>query len=179
MENKLKGISMAAALALITVPMFGQAMPPKGSLSDRVRHELVMLPYYNIFDDLSYSVDNTGTVTLSGDVTQPIVKDEAGRVVKKVEGVATVVNNIKVLPLSPMDNRIRAATYRAIFGGSSPLYRYSMGAVPSIHIIVDNGHVTLKGVVANKFDRNVAYMRANGVAGVFSVTNDLLVQGKS
>jgi hyperosmotically inducible protein len=98
--------------------------------------------------------------------------------VKHLPGVTDVVNNIKVLPLSPFDNRIRAAEYRAIFGFSN-LYRYAMGANPSVHIIVDNGHVTLKGVVANEADRNLAYIRANSVPGVFSVTNDLLIEEKS
>jgi hyperosmotically inducible protein len=99
-------------------------------------------------------------------------------VVKRIPGVTNVVNNIKVLPLSPFDNRIRAATYRSVFGAAG-LYRYAMGTNPSIHIIVENGHVTLKGVVANEGDRNIAYIRANGVPGVFSVTNNLLVEEKS
>jgi len=178
MKTKLNGVSLVAALALFTVPMFGRSDAPKGDLSDQVRHELVMLPYYSIFDDLAYSVNN-GIVTLEGDVTRPILKDEAGNVVKKLPGVTAVVNNIKVLPLSPFDNQIRVATYRAIFGRSSTLYRYAMGADPSIHIIVNNGHVTLKGVVSNQGDKNLAYIRANGVPGVFSVTNDLLVLEKS
>jgi len=177
MKTKLKGVSLAAALALFTVPMFGRSDAPKRDLNDQVRHELVMLQYYSIFDDLAYSVNN-GTVTLYGDVTQPVLKDEAKNVVKKLPGVTQVVNNIKVLPLSPMDNQIRRATYRAVFGGSSMLYRYAMGANPSIHIIVDNGHVTLKGVVATQADKNLAYIRANGVPGVFSVTNNLLVAEK-
>jgi hyperosmotically inducible protein len=172
--------SIALAVAMVAVPMFGRTNPaPIGDLAGQVRHQLVMLPYYNVFDDLNYSVDNAaGVVTLSGAVTWPVVKEDAGRAVKHVPGVTQVINNIRVLPLSPMDNHIRAAEYRSIFGYSD-LYRYAMGALPSIHIIVDNGHVTLVGVVNNQADKQVAYLRANSVPGVFSVTNDLRVAGKS
>jgi hyperosmotically inducible protein len=177
MKEKFVKISLVAALAALSVPMFGRTVEVKGDLADTVRHELVMLPYYSVFDDLEFSVDN-GTVTLVGDVTRPVLKSDAGNAVKRIEGVTNVVNNIKVLPLSPFDNRIRAATYRSIFGYAG-LYRYAMGTNPSIRIIVDNGHVTLKGVVANQGDKNLAYIRANGVPGVFSVTNDLMVEGNS
>jgi BON domain-containing protein len=174
--KKLQMVSLALALAAFTVPVFAKYQAR--DLGDAVRHELVMLPYYNIFDSLEYRVDDGGVVTLSGAVTQPVLKSDAEHAVKKIPGVTQVVNNIKVLPLSPMDNRIRAAEYRAIFGFAS-LYRYAMGANPSIHIIVDNGHVTLIGVVANEGDKNLANIRANGVPGVFSVTNDLRVAEKS
>jgi hyperosmotically inducible protein len=177
MKSRFVKISLALALAALTVPMFGKTIDPKGDLPDAVRHQLVMLPYYSVFDDLQFSVDN-GVVTLAGDVTRPVLKSDAGNVVKNIAGVTSVVNNIKVLPLSPFDNRIRAATYRSVFGYAG-LYRYAMGANPSIHIIVDNGHVTLKGVVSNQGDKNIAYIRANGVPGVFSVTNDLVVAGNS
>src|SRR5262249_39089935 len=110
--------------------------------------------------------------------TRPVLKSDAERAVKRIPGVTNVVNNINVLPLSSLDNRIRVQTYRAIFGYAG-LYRYAMGANPSVHIIVNNGHVTLKGVVANQGDKNIANIRANGVPGVFSVTNDLLVEGNS
>ena len=170
-------LSLAVALTAFTVPMFGRTNLPKGDLRDAVRHELVMLPYYSVFDDLEFTVDN-GAVTLLGDVTRPSLKSDAANVVKRIPGVTNVVNNIKVLPLSPFDNRIRVATYRSVFGAAG-LYRYAMGTNPSIHIIVENGHVTLKGVVANEGDKNIAYIRANGVPGVFSVTNNLLVEEKS
>jgi len=141
-----------------------------------VRHELVMLPYYGVFDNLSYRVDGS-TVTLMGQVTRPTLKSDAGNVVKEIEGVTRVDNQIQVLPLSSMDDGIRIATYRAIF--SKPgLDRYSMQAVPPIHIIVDNGKVTLEGVVATEGDKNQAGLYANGVSGVFSVTNNLRVEGK-
>lgn len=178
MKGKFVKICLAVALAALTVPMFARTnVNPAGSLADSVRHELVMLPYYSVFDDFQFTVDN-GTVTLSGDVTRPILKSDAANVVKRIPGVNKVVNNIRVLPLSPFDNRIRFAEYRAIFGHAG-LYRYALGANPSVHIIVNNGHVTLKGVVANQGDKSLAYIRANGVPGVFSVTNDLLVEGNS
>jgi hyperosmotically inducible protein len=179
MKANFVKISLTLAMAALTVPMFARTINPKGDLADAVRHELVMLPYYSVFDDLQFTVDNdNGTVTLAGDVTRPILKSDAGNVVKRIAGVTNVVNNIKVLPPSSFDNRIRVATYRSVFGFAG-LYRYAMGTNPSIHIIVDNGHVTLKGVVANQGDKNLAYIRANGVPGVFSVTNDLMVEGNS
>src|SRR4051794_37688662 len=140
-----------------------------------VRHELVMLPYYGVFDNLSYRVDGS-TVTLLGQVTRPTLKSDAENVVKSVEGVDKVNNQIQVLPLSSMDDRIRIAEYRAIFGQPG-LDRYAMQAVPPIHIIVDNGKVTLEGVVDNQGDKDRAAIQANTVSGVFSVTNNLRVEG--
>lgn len=145
-------------------------------IAQEVRHELVMLPYYGIFDDLAFRVDG-GTVTLMGAVVNPVLKSDAENVVKRVEGVTQVVNQIKVLPPSPMDDRIRFAEYRAIYGDPTLSTRYCCRALPSIHIIVDNGHVTLEGVVANQADKNLINIRANGVSGVFSVTNNLQVEG--
>jgi len=168
-------MALTLALAVAAVPLFARA-PQQGDLGDQVRHELVMLPYYSIFDDLGYQVDGS-TVILTGDVVWPVLKSDAENVVKRIPGVTNVVNNIKVLPLSPFDNQTRRAVYRSIFGYAS-LYRYAMGANPSIHIIVDNGHVTLKGVVDNEGDKNLAFIRANGVPGVFSVTNELQVAEK-
>jgi hyperosmotically inducible protein len=147
---------------------------PQDRLVREVRHELVMLPYYGVFDDLSYRVDG-GTVTLFGAVTRPTLKSDAENVVKRLEGVDRVINNIEVLPLSPVDDRIRLATYRAVYGFPS-LNRYALSAVPPIHIIVNNGKVTLTGVVANEADKNAAGIQANSVPGVFSVTNNLRVE---
>lgn len=141
-----------------------------------VRHELVMLPYYGVFDNLAFRTDGT-TVTLLGQVTRPTLKSDAENVVKDIEGVEKVVNQIEVLPLSPMDDRIRLATYRAVYG-TPGLDRYGLNAVPPIHIIVSNGKVNLEGVVANEADKNLAGVKANGVSGVFSVTNNLRVEGK-
>src|SRR6476646_9586918 len=142
-----------------------------------VRHQLVMLPYYGVFDDLSFRVDPDGTVTLMGAVTRPTLKSDAENVVKHIEGVTKVVNQIEVLPLSPEDDRIRQAEYRAIFGDPALSTRYGFRALPSIHILVKNGQVTLEGVVANEADKNIANIRANGVPNVFSVTNHLQVEG--
>ena len=139
-----------------------------------VRHELVMLPYYDVFDNLSFKVDGSN-VTLMGQVTRPTVKTDAGRVVKSIEGVTAVDNQIEVLPLSPNDDRIRLAVYRAIYGQTA-LQRYGMRSVPPIHIIVKNGNVTLEGVVANEGDKNIAGIQANGVSGVFSMKNNLAVE---
>jgi hyperosmotically inducible protein len=143
-------------------------------IAEKVRHELVMLPYYGVFDDLAYKVDGN-TVTLLGQVTRPTLKSDAGNVVKRIEGVTNVVNDIEVLPLSPMDDRIRRQVYRAVYGGGNLATRYAFQAVPSIHIIVKNGQVTLTGVVINQGDKNIAGIEANGVPGVFSVTNNLRV----
>jgi len=140
-----------------------------------VRHKLVTLPYYGVFDDLAFRVD-AGTVTLLGAVTQPVLKSDAEKSVKRIEGVTQVVNNIEVLPLSPMDDQIRRAEYRAIYGDPSLSDRYAFRAVPSIHIIVKNGRVTLEGVVASQADKTIVNARANGVPGVFAVTNNLLVE---
>lgn len=143
-----------------------------------VRHQLVMLPYYGIFDDLGFRVEG-GTVTLMGSVVRPTLKSSAENVTKGVEGVTQVVNEIKVLPLSPMDDSIRMAEYRAIYGDAQLGTRYGYRALPSIHIIVENGHVTLEGVVANQFDKNLINVRANAVPNVFSVTNNLVVEQQS
>jgi len=142
-----------------------------------IRHELVMLPYYGIFDDLAFRMDG-GSVILLGAVVRPTLKDDAGRVAKKVSGVQQVVNNIEVLPVSPMDDQIRRAEYRVIYGDPSISIRYGYRALPSIHIIVKNGHVTLEGVVANQADKNLIGIKANGVPNVFSVTNNLLSESE-
>jgi hyperosmotically inducible protein len=143
-------------------------------LEREVRHELLMLPYYNVFDNLAFQV-NGGTVILTGEVTRPTLKDDAERVVKRIEGVERVDNEIRVLPLSTFDDRIRIATFRAIYG-TPALNRYAYQAIPPIHIIVENGNITLEGVVANEGDRNLAYMKASQVPGSFSVTNHLRVE---
>ena len=143
-------------------------------ISHEVRNELVTLPQLSIFDNLAFKVDGE-TVTLTGQVRNPILKDSAEKVVKDIEGVKGVNNKIEVLPPSPNDDRIRRDVARAIFNDDR-LFRYSMGAVPPIHIIVNRGHVTLEGVVANQADKDAAGLRANGVPGVFSVQNNLRVE---
>ena len=139
-----------------------QAVAPSQKGTDRI-------------DNLAYKVDPDGTVTLLGQVSRPTLKSDAENVVKRIEGVEKVVNNIEVLPTSMGDDRIRRATYQAIYGSTS-LSQYQLRAVPPIHIIVNNGHVTLEGVVARQMDKQVAGMQANQVQGVFSVTNNLQVE---
>jgi hyperosmotically inducible periplasmic protein len=151
--------------------------PDESRIAKEVRHQLVMLPYFGVFDDLGFNV-NGSTVTLVGEVTRPTLKSDAGNVTKRVEGVTNVINNIEVLPLSPIDDQIRRAAFRAIYGDPSLSTRYGFQALPSIHIIVKNGHIRLEGVVANEGDRNLAGIRANAVPGAFSVENDLRVEGK-
>jgi len=136
----------------------------------------LQLPYYGVFDDLAFRVDGD-TVTLLGAVVNPVLKSDAERAVKRIEGVGHVKNEIEVLPLSPNDDQIRMAEYKAIYGDPVLSTRYGYRALPSIHIIVKNGNVTLVGVVANEADRNLVNIRANGVPGVFSVTNNLQVEG--
>jgi hyperosmotically inducible protein len=144
-------------------------------LTKEVRHVLVMLPYYSVFDNLGYRVEGD-KVILEGQVVRPSLKSDAEAAVKSVAGVSSVVNNIEVLPPSPMDDQLRRALYRAIYGDSA-LSRYSYSAVPSVHIIVKNGNVNLEGVVDNEADKNMAGLRANGVPNVFSVKNNLQVVG--
>jgi hyperosmotically inducible protein len=176
----------ALAAFLVLVPLQAQKNKDKGSavvnsgakgqdrITREVRHELVMLPYYGVFDNLTYRVDGT-TVTLMGQVTKPTLKSDAGNVVKGIEGVERVDNKIQVLPLSSMDDGLRLAEYRAIYG-TPGLDRYAMQAVPPIHIIVENGKVTLEGVVSTQADKDLAALRANTVNGVFSVTNNLRLE---
>jgi hyperosmotically inducible protein len=143
-------------------------------LSHEVRNELVMIPQLTIFDHLAFRVDGD-TVTLVGQVRNGFIKGSAEAVVKNIEGVSQVNNEIEVLPPSNNDDRIRSGVAHAIFNDSR-LFRYSMSAVPPIHIIVNRGHVTLEGVVSNQTDKDTAGIRARGVAGVFSVNNNLHVE---
>ena len=150
-------------------------IPPEAveRIVKEVRHEIIMLPYYGVFDDIKFSV--TGyDVTLMGQVTNPTLKHDAENVVKHIEGVGKVDNQIEVLPLSSMDDGLRLRLYRAIYGFPA-LEKYAMPVIKPIRIIVKNGHVTLEGVVDNQTDKDMAALRANGVSGIFSVTNNLMV----
>lgn len=165
------------ALFPLVLSLSLSAQPAPGTqhkLEREVRHELVMLPYYGVFDNLAFKVDGS-KVTLLGQVTRPTLKSSAEAVVKKLEGVETIDNQIEVLPLSPFDNRIRRAVYRAIYR-QSVLSRYAIQAIPPIHIIVKNGNVHLEGIVATDSDKILAGIRARGVSGVFSVENNLQVE---
>jgi len=180
---KMKAIvnRVIALVAALVVTVSVAAAAPADQMAERaafeqlakkVRKELVTLPWYGVFDNLEYQIEGS-TVTLSGQVVQPSTRKDAERRVRKLAGVERVVNNIEVLPLSGFDDSIRVNTYRALFGWNSPLFRYGRGVNPSIHIVVNGGHVTLEGVVSNEGDRRLAYIRANSVPGVFSVTNNL------
>ncbi|HVP51945.1 MAG TPA: BON domain-containing protein [Terriglobales bacterium] len=142
-------------------------------IQKEVRHELLMLPYVNVFDNLAFKVEGY-KVTLLGQVTRPSIRSSAEKAVKNIEGVEAVDNQIEVLPPSPNDDRLRRQLFRAIYG-FGPLQKYDMGVIKPIRIIVKNGHVTLEGVVNSEADKNIAGIRANGVSGVFSVTNNLQV----
>jgi hyperosmotically inducible protein len=144
-------------------------------IAKEVHHELVMLPFYGVFDNLVYKVSPDGTLTLLGEVSRPTLKSDAEMAARDIEGVERVDNQIKVLPVSPNDDRIRRATYRKIYG-NSVLSQYQLRAVPPIHIVVDNGHVKLEGVVARQMEKQIAGMQANSVSGVFSVENNLRVE---
>src|SRR5882724_8405148 len=149
--KRLLGLAFVTGVALLAADTGTTAY---NKLVKEVRHELVMLPYYNVFDNLSFKVEGS-RVTLLGQVVRPTLKSDAENVVKNIEGVESVDNRIEVLPLSPNDDRIRIALYRAIYGQPA-LQRYSMQAVPPIHIIVQNGQATLEGVVASESDKNIA-----------------------
>jgi hyperosmotically inducible periplasmic protein len=168
-------LAMTLGLALQSASTFAQNQEPKAqqNMIKEIRHQLVLLPYYSVFDNLSFRIEGSKVILL-GQVVRPTLKSDAGAAVKSVEGVSSVQNDIEVLPNSPMDDQLRRAVYRAIY--SEPgLSRYALSAVPSIHIIVKNGNVTLEGVADNDTDKNLAGLRANGVPNVFSVTNNLVV----
>lgn len=175
---KLRTLALGMTLMAFAVSLSAQtpAISDRGTerLQTQVRHELNMLPYVNAFDYLSFTVDANGNVTLNGEVTNPVLKSDAGNVVKRVEGVEHVDNQIRVLPLSPMDNGLRLRLFRTIYGYPA-LQKYALGVTKPIRIIVDNGHVTLMGVVDSQADKNIAGIRANGVPGIFSVDNELKV----
>ncbi len=155
----------------------GSGVPNSARITQEVRHELLLLPQYSLFDWLAYQVQDNKVVLL-GEVTKPILKSDAESSVKHIEGVESVDNRIEVLPPSPNDDRIRLAEYRAIYGFDA-LNKYAMGAEPPIHIVVKNGHVTLKGVVDSDTDKNLAGIQAKTVPGVFSVDNELAVGSNS
>jgi hyperosmotically inducible periplasmic protein len=175
--EKLRRLLSLGALLAIPAFLYGSANPPvPQSLEAKVRHQLNMLPYYGVFDNLSFRVDGD-KVTLFGEVARPVLKSDAEIAIKHIEGVSQVESHIEVLPLSNFDDQIRLRTARAIYGYPA-LSRYALGTHPAIHIVVKNGNVTLAGVVANSMDRDLAYLRANGIPGAFSVTNELRIDTK-
>ena len=170
-SNLILGVvfTVSVSLAKTVVPLTDDG------IQQRTGHEIRMYSHYTIWDDISYRVHD-GSVELNGEVTQPFKKEDVSRIVQRIPGVVSVVNNIKVLPLSPNDDRLRVQVARAIFRDPM-LSRYSMEPVPAIHIIVDNGRVALEGVVANQSDKNVAGIRASAAGLSFGeVRNDLVVE---
>jgi hyperosmotically inducible protein len=185
-SNRKSRSAILGAMLLLSIPsllcLHAAAQSAKQDLShvrtqliEEVRKDLVLLPYYGVFDNLAFEIKDIDTVVLMGQVTQPTLKSDAENVVRKIEAVGKVENQIEVLPLSPNDDRIRIQTYRAIYTKPG-LDRYALRAVPPIHIIVKNGNVTLIGIVATEADKNLAGLMAKGVSGVFKVTNDLRVE---
>ncbi|MEK7408060.1 MAG: BON domain-containing protein [Acidobacteriota bacterium] len=177
MKTNLRTMTAVAVFGLLAAPA---ALPEEhytgAALSQferQVRHELIMLPYYGVFDNLAFRVDGR-EVTLLGQVSRPTLKTDAERVVARLEGVEKVVNQIEVLPLSSFDGRIRLQAYWAIYGHSAML-QHAVQPIAPIRIIVKNGNVTLEGAAASEMAKNIANLQANGVPGVFSVTNNLVV----
>jgi len=178
--------SIKLTIALVMISIFSgavgdqtfAALPQSAKVIREVRRELATLPYYGVFDWLEYVVQPDGTVVLRGQVVRPTTKSDAEGRVKDIDGVTRVVNEIETLPLSPNDDRLRRALYRSIYGQNSPLFRYAVQSVPPIHIVVRNGRATLKGVVANKADANIAYLRARTVPGLFEVKNELQIESE-
>lgn len=173
-----RGFWLVIVVVALLTPGFAQDRDQVSSRSqDRitreVRHELLMLPWFGVFDNIAFKVEGS-TVTLLGQVVRPSLKSDAENSIKHIEGVEKVDNKIEVLPPSPMDDQLRLALYRAIYGYPN-LEKYALGVQKPIRIIVKNGHVTLEGVVDNDADKNVAGLRANGVPNIFSVTNNLQV----
>lgn len=180
----MKQLIMILALAILPALQVASATPAAETQLDQhalqritkeVHHELVLLPYYGVFDSIAYQVAPDGTVTLLGQVANPVNKPDAERAVKGIEGVTRVVNNIEVLPPSPLDDRIRRATYVAIYRNES-LSLYATRNIAPIHIIVKNGHVTLIGYVSTQMDKQIAEMQARSVPDVFSVDDQIQVE---
>jgi hyperosmotically inducible protein len=175
---KKRLLFIAAAVLVVTTLATAQREVPQQAverIQKEVRHEILMLPYLDVFDNITFRVEGYD-VTLSGQVIRPTLKTDAERVVKAVEGVEKVDNQIEVLPVSPNDDRIRIRAFRAIYGYSA-LQRYALPVIKPIRIIVKSGHITLEGVVDSEADKNLVNMRARGASGAFSVTNNLVVSG--
>lgn len=181
MTRKATGFSVVLILTLASAAALSQrdqTFSPKAQarITKEVRHRILMLPQFGVFDNIAFKLDGYDVI-LIGQVTQPTLRSDAEHEVKKIEGVERVENQIEVLPLSPNDDRLRRDVFRAIYR-YGPLQRYGIGSNRPIHIIVNRGHVTLEGVVDRESDKNMAGMQANGVFGVFSVQNNLVVPGK-
>ncbi len=177
-SNLKRSIPLKVTLTVFLFAFAGTALasiPQEATmLADEVRHELIMLPYYGVFDNIEYKIEDQNTVVLTGQVTQPYLKDDAAAALRTIKDVGKVVNNIEVLPVSPYDDSIRLATYRAIFFRPN-FEKYAIQATSPIRIIVKNGSVTLDGYVGSQLDKTAAVIAANSVPGVFSVTDNLKI----
>jgi len=169
--------TLLSLLCLSAATQDTQRSQPSAKSQDRivreVRHELLMLPYFGVFDNIAFKVDGD-TVTLLGQVLRPTLKSDSENAVKRIEGVEHVNNQIEVLPPSPMDDQLRSRLFRAIYQYPA-LQKYELGVQKPIRIIVKNGHVALEGVVDNQGDKDLAGIRAKTVPGSFSVDNNLQV----
>ena len=170
--SKLLILTAILTVSLLSLSVSAQSAFDQRSLEKKVRHEILMLPYYDVFDFVKFNVSG-GTVTLSGQVNEHSTRKDAERRVQKIAGITNVVNNIEVLPLSNFDNELRQKAFYAIARTGS-LGGYLQGVNPAMHIIVNRGRITLAGTVRNSGDVNMAYMAARGVSGAFSVTNELI-----
>jgi hypothetical protein len=168
--------SLVGLNLLVVVAVPARAEVRGTSVETAIRQELVTLPYYNVFDWLDGEIRTDGSVILRGEVTQPSTRQDAEWRVKKIEGVTQVINEIKVLPPGSTDDALRIALYRSVYRYSSPLFRYATQSVPPIHIIVNNGRATLKGVVASTSESQLAYLAARQVFGLTDVQNELRVE---
>ena len=180
MKHRLLVFAVSLLCLLPLLPARSASALPKDAaagsqdrITREVRHELLLLPWFRVFDYIAFKVDGS-TVTLLGQVVRPTLKSDAENAVKNIEGVEKVVNQIEVLPPSPMDDRLRLELYRAIYGYPA-LEKYALGVQKPIRIIVKNGHVDLEGVIDNETDKNLVTVRANMVPGIFSVTDNLQV----
>jgi hyperosmotically inducible periplasmic protein len=151
----------------------GQNVQAK-DLAEKVRHEIIMLSDFGVFDNLSFSLVNADTVILTGQVVRPLLKADAETAVKRIAGISKVENNIEVLPLSPTDDAIRKRAYRAVYLAPN-FEKYAIQATPPIRIIVKNSTITLQGVVNDPIDKTKAEMAAKTISGVFSVTDNLRI----
>ena len=178
--RRIKNMKYIRSFAIISFALLSllafdaKAQTPQTELEQKIFKKIIGLPYYGVFDHISYKVDGR-TVTLYGRVASLGTRKDAERAVRKIDGVETVINNIKDLPPSSFDNTIRRQIVRDFYNRGGSLYRYLQGPNPSIRIIVENGRVTLEGYVSNRGDSNLANILANGVNGVFNVRNNLIV----
>ena len=184
-KSRLTGLLIAFLMTSVLTPAVVREVSAKPLQGDarahiikEVRHELAMLPYYGVFDWLEFEARPDNTVVLRGQVVRPTTKSDAEARVKDIDAVSGVINEIEVLPVSPQDDRLRLALYRTLYNWDSPLFRYATQAVPPIHIIVNHGRAVLKGIVDSKADATLAYVRAQGVPGLFDVKNELQVGGE-